>query len=252
MADNVTVDNPSNGDFVVATNDLGDGTQAQTVQLLASDAANADDRVPASETDGLLVNLGANNDVTNAGTFAVQVSSALPAGTNAIGKLAANSGVNIGDVRNRQTVTRSRVASASLTTASTAYTAGDQLGTMLAFTSAASANGGTGTIVSAVLLDKADVITDVRLHFFRSNVTLAADNSAFAVSDTDMQDHCGYLQMPSAIDVGGNRISTLGNIGLGYDTGAGTTLYVALETRSGHTFFGAATDLNLTLTLLLD
>lgn len=36
--------------------------------------------------------------VTNAGTFAVQVSSALPSGTNAIGKLAANSGVDIGDV----------------------------------------------------------------------------------------------------------------------------------------------------------
>jgi len=36
--------------------------------------------------------------VTNAGTFAVQVSSALPAGTNAIGKLSANSGVDIGDV----------------------------------------------------------------------------------------------------------------------------------------------------------
>lgn len=36
--------------------------------------------------------------VTNAGTFAVQVDAALPAGTNAIGKLAANSGVDIGDV----------------------------------------------------------------------------------------------------------------------------------------------------------
>jgi hypothetical protein len=36
--------------------------------------------------------------VTNAGTFAVQVDSALPAGTNAIGKLAANTGVTIGAV----------------------------------------------------------------------------------------------------------------------------------------------------------
>lgn len=36
--------------------------------------------------------------VTNAGTFAVQVSSALPAGTNGIGKLTANSGVTIGAV----------------------------------------------------------------------------------------------------------------------------------------------------------
>ncbi len=39
-----------------------------------------------------------SHDVTNAGTFAVQVSSALPAGTNAIGKLAANAGVTIGAV----------------------------------------------------------------------------------------------------------------------------------------------------------
>jgi hypothetical protein len=36
--------------------------------------------------------------VDNGGTFAVQVDAALPAGTNAIGKLAANSGVDIGDV----------------------------------------------------------------------------------------------------------------------------------------------------------
>lgn len=68
------------------------------------------DRARGDTTNGLLVNLGSNNDVTvtgsltsagnvtNAGTFAVQVSSALPSGTNAIGKLAANSGVDIGDV----------------------------------------------------------------------------------------------------------------------------------------------------------
>ena len=41
---------------------------------------------------------GGSHTVDNAGTFAVQVTSALPAGTNAIGKLAANSGVDIGDV----------------------------------------------------------------------------------------------------------------------------------------------------------
>lgn len=120
------------------------------------------DRVRGNSTDGMLVNLGANNDVTNTGTFAVQVDGAaltalqliddivytddtsthatgtskgalfmaaatptdtsvsandigavamttdrklhvsvqdsLPAGTAAIGKLAANSGVDIGDV----------------------------------------------------------------------------------------------------------------------------------------------------------
>ena len=44
------------------------------------------DRMRGDSTDGVLVNLGANNDVS------------LNAGSNAIGKLSANSGVDIGDV----------------------------------------------------------------------------------------------------------------------------------------------------------
>lgn len=180
------------------------------------------------------------------------IDAALPTGANAIGKLAANGGVNIGDVRSRPSVLRTRVASAGLTIATTAYAVGDQAGTMLSFTSAATANGGTGTIMSAVLLDKADVGVDYRLHFFRANATVAADNAAFAISDADAQDHCGLVAMPSMVDIGNNRISTLGNIGLGYDTGAGTTLYVAIETRTANAVYAAATDLNLTLTLILD
>lgn len=90
------------------------------------------DRVRGDSANGLLVNLGSNNDVSlNAGTNNigdvdvasiaagdnnignvdiasiaagdnnignVDIASALPAGSNAIGKLAANSGVDIGDV----------------------------------------------------------------------------------------------------------------------------------------------------------
>ncbi len=59
------------------------------------------DRQPGNSTDGTLVNLGANNDVTvTSGTITAvtAITNALPAGTNAIGKLAANSGVDIGDV----------------------------------------------------------------------------------------------------------------------------------------------------------
>lgn len=82
------------------------------------------DRMRGDSIDGLLVNLGGNNDVTLstlpdtaggdlasistgmstvAGAVAgvemqVDVVAALPAGTNAIGKLAANSGIDIGDV----------------------------------------------------------------------------------------------------------------------------------------------------------
>ena len=91
------------------------------------------DRLKGDSTDGVLVNLGANNDISGTVTanlsatdnavlddiaaklatidadtsilaagvsteYQVDIVGALPAGTNAIGKLAANSGVDIGDV----------------------------------------------------------------------------------------------------------------------------------------------------------
>lgn len=72
-----------------------DSKKVQAVGLRATD--DNKQLVPATTSDGMLVNLGVNNDVTvTSGT--VTVGSALPAGTNAIGKLAANSGVNIGNV----------------------------------------------------------------------------------------------------------------------------------------------------------
>ncbi len=71
-SDNVAVSATTNNLSVVNRNTVFDGT--------------AWDRMRGDSTDGLLVNLGSNNDVS------------LNAGTNAIGKLAANSGVDIGDV----------------------------------------------------------------------------------------------------------------------------------------------------------
>ena len=65
-----------------------------TVDLGATDNAVLD-AIAASLAGTLTVG---SHAVTNAGVFAVQVDAALPAGTNAIGKLAANSGVDIGDV----------------------------------------------------------------------------------------------------------------------------------------------------------
>lgn len=156
MADGITL-NSGSGGATLATDDAGASGHVQVVKLAIATDGSAT-AIPADGTDGLLVNLGSNNDVTNAGTFAVQaaqsgtwtvqpgntanttawkvdassvavpvtdnagsltvdnagltslngaisgsevqvdVVGALPAGTNAIGKLAANSGVDIGDV----------------------------------------------------------------------------------------------------------------------------------------------------------
>lgn len=151
----------------------------------------------------------------------------------------------------RPSIVRTRVASSGLTTAATTYTVGDTAGAIMTFAGAAKVTGGTGTILAAVLLDKADVGTDYRLHIFRASVTLASDNVAWAVSDTDYESLIGIVVMPSMNDVGANRVSTLANIGLPYDCAA-TSLFVGIETRTANSVYGAATDLNLILTMALD
>lgn len=154
-------------------------------------------------------------------------------------------------VQNRNSNLRVRVASGGLTTVTTTYTVGDQAGTIFTIAGAARVTGGGGIIQSIVLLDKGDVGTDYRIYFYRASVTLAADNAAFAVSDTDMESLCGMVQMPSLIDVGANRIASLGNVGLGYDCAA-TSLFAAIETRTSNAVYAAATDLHLIVYLALD
>lgn len=69
MADDVTVDNGTGTDYVVATDDDGSGNQVQIVKLAQS--ANGSRTPIAADADGILVNLGANNDVTVTGSVAV-------------------------------------------------------------------------------------------------------------------------------------------------------------------------------------
>lgn len=68
---------------------VGGGVEATALRVtIASDSTGV---LSVDDNGGALT-------VDNGGTFAVQVDAALPSGTNAIGKLAANSGVDIGDV----------------------------------------------------------------------------------------------------------------------------------------------------------
>jgi hypothetical protein len=143
-----------------------------------------------------------------------------------------------------------QVTSSGLTTATTAYSVGDQMGAQMTFAGAAVDSGGTGVILSAVVLDKADVTTDMRLHLWKASVTLASDNAAFSVSDADMQNYLGFIPVTTT-DVGANRVGYLSNVGIGYSCAA-TSLFVGVETRTAHTFFAAATDLWVALHFLLD
>ncbi len=145
---------------------------------------------------------------------------------------------------------RVSVASSGLTTSVTAYTIGDTAGTQYTVAGAARVSGGTGTIEAIGLLDKGDVGVDYRVHIYRSSVTLASDNAAWAVSDSDQDAWITSVTMPSMADVGANRL-TYALVGAPYDCAA-TSLFVGVETRTANAVYTAGTDLVLMMYLLLD
>lgn len=146
---------------------------------------------------------------------------------------------------------RIQVQSAGLTTATTAYLTGEQLGTILTFANAVRQPGATGVIQSATLLDQSAVVGAVDLYLFDRSVTLAADNATAAFSDADMLFCLGVISFPAPIGGTGNSIATAVS-GLGIMP-SGTSLFGALVTRTANAVFaGGATSLAVSLHILQD
>lgn len=138
--------------------------------------------------------------------------------------------------------------SSGLTTATTAYGDGDQLGAIIA------ANLGAGCILTdAVLTDKSNIVGAVDCFVFDRSVTLAADNAPGpAVSDADSLFQLGVIEFPYPKLEGNNRMGNIDSLAKALIANAATTVYLALVTRSAHTFFGAATDLQVRLSFSKD
>lgn len=138
---------------------------------------------------------------------------ALGAGTAAIGKLAANSGVDIGDVdvtslpAHLGTVASNTVkVGVELTrpTGTDAYIAKDVISdststpTVLTFANFARANAGTGIIVRARLMsDKKDVTAGFRLHLFHTAPTAINDNSPYLMVYGNAANRIGMIDFPA-------------------------------------------------------
>lgn len=134
------------------------------------------------------------------------------------------------------------VASTGLTTATTAYTADDQVGALMTFTLT-----NAGIILSAQLIDKAKIIGAYDLFLFNASPTLAADNSPATWSDADALNIIGVIEFPYPKNLPSAMLNAISHIdSLGLAT-ASSTIYGALVTRSAHTFFGAAGDLQVRL-----
>lgn len=141
------------------------------------------------------------------------------------------------------------VTSSGLTTATTAYTNGDQLGAQMTFANAARVSGGSGIITGVFIVSAADITGPIDLQLAAETITLAGDNAAYAISDADsIKLKIPLIQCAGAFDIGNNRLAQAYNIAVPYAC-VGTSLFGGLITRTGHTFFGAATDLQVTLTV---
>ena len=128
----------------------------------------------------------------------------------------------------------------AVTTATTGYTAGDQVGPLITLANAARVSGGGGVITGVTLIDQGDVIGAYDVVFFDSSVSsLAGDNLAFSISDADALKVVGIVQLAGAFDITNNRIAQAYNLAVPYVCSGSTSLYCALITRGTHTFFPA-------------
>lgn len=143
--------------------------------------------------------------------------------------------------------------SAGLTTASTAYVTGDQLGTEITLTGAGAANAGYGAIIGVELIDYSDILGAVDMFVFYDTTTPASDNAANSWSDADANKNIpgSPIMLPAPIDSANNRSGGATNLWIPYKCGSGhSNLYCDLVTRSGHTFFGAVGDIHLNVHVL--
>jgi hypothetical protein len=138
--------------------------------------------------------------------------------------------------------------SASLTTATTAYTADDTLGALMSWNVTVA----KGLILGAVITDVSDITGAVDCFLFDRSVTFGTDNAAPSISDADILFNIGVISFPYPYDLGGARVASVDSIAIPYTANASTTIYGGLVTRSAHTFFGAATALQVRLLVSTD
>lgn len=191
----------------------------------------------------------------------VDVVAALPAGANAIGKLAANSGVDIGDVDVLSVAAGENhlgevgcstvVKEITFTLDTNAYADGDVLAATQEISGAVRVNAGLGIIQSVVILDKDDQGENLDVVFLKTNVSLGSENAAVSISDADADEIQGIVEVSSYVDLVGSQLATETNLGIGVqaDTGA-TSLFVGLISRGTGTY--TASGITAKITILRD
>jgi hypothetical protein len=113
-----------------------------------------------------------------------------------------------------------------------AYVAKDAVGGLLEFANAARVSGGSITVDTVVVVDKAQVMLILDLVLFNVTLTAPTDSSVFDPTDAELATCIGVVPITTWADFSDNSMATRANIGL---TGVlnGTSLFGVLVARSG-------------------
>ena len=135
-------------------------------------------------------------------------------------------------------VTYTVVSETSPTNTTSAYAAGDLIGSKLTFSSCARVAAGSGVILNAVLsdLDAEDIETDLVLFDSDPDATTFTDNSAFDPHDNNLLDIIGVVTFDDYSDFNDSSVAVENNLGIAFNLTTGTALYGALVTRGAPTY----------------
>lgn len=133
-----------------------------------------------------------------------------------------------------------------------AYTAGDAIGGLLTFASAARAAGRKGEVVQVSIIDDAKQSAPIDIVLFNQTFTSTADNAAFDPSDADLQNCLGYVSVANTdyAEFNDNCVATKSSglqMPFSYEL-IGTSLFGQMVTRIGDTW-AATDDLTVKLTV---
>jgi hypothetical protein len=135
-----------------------------------------------------------------------------------------------------------------------AYSANDYVGvssTTTPISGCVGSQGGTGTILSAVLEDKALQSVATELWLFDTAITPPLDNAAWTLSDADGATCVAIIPFSTWYASALNSFSPVANIGMGFKCVAGSTsLYPYFVTRGAPTY--ASLDLLLRMLIWWD
>jgi hypothetical protein len=189
----------------------------------------------------------------------------LPAGTNAIGKLAANSGVDIGDVdvtsisagENHlgEVGGKSAYRVITMSTDTGAYASGDLIADTQQYDAFFRKADGTGVINTITVTEKDAQGAAFYIIFHRTSTSMGTENSAPNISDANLVagiQHIVAVATTDFVTVSGTKIATLKNLGLPVMAVSGTDdLYISILNSTGTPTY-ASGEIQLGIGVLLD